>query len=100
MIERFNIEESIQTAKKPALVAFITAGHPTLDEFIKNLKAISKIADVIEIGIPFTDPLADGLSIQNSSLKALQSGASLVWTLDAIKAVSYTHLTLPTILRV
>ncbi|MFZ8952731.1 MAG: tryptophan synthase subunit alpha [Gammaproteobacteria bacterium] len=85
MIERFNIEESIQAAKKPALVAFITAGHPTLDQFIKNLKAISKIADVIEIGIPFTDPLADGLSIQNSSLKALQSGASLVWTLDAIK---------------
>jgi tryptophan synthase alpha chain len=68
-----------------ALVPYITAGFPTLDAFIPTLSAIAPHAACIEIGVPFTDPMADGATIQRSSHAALTNGASLAWILDQLR---------------
>ncbi len=51
----------------PALVAYLTAGFPTRERFREHLRAVAAAADVVEIGVPFTDPMADGVTIQRSS---------------------------------
>jgi tryptophan synthase alpha chain len=65
----------------PAVVAYLTAGYPGKDAFLAQLRAVAAAADVVEIGVPFTDPMADGLTIQRSSRIALENGASLRWLL-------------------
>jgi len=69
---------------RPALVPFITAGYPEPAEFISTLAAISEVSDVVEIGIPFSDPMADGMTIQRSSFVALQKGVSLQWIFEQL----------------
>jgi tryptophan synthase alpha chain len=65
----------------PALVAYLTAGYPSKALFIEHLRAIAAAADVVEIGVPFTDPMADGVTIQRSSQAALTQGVTLRWIL-------------------
>ncbi len=75
-------------AGRPAIVPFITAGYPEPKDFIATLKDIASVGDVVELGIPFSDPMADGMTIQRSSFVALQKGVSLKWIfaqLDAAK---------------
>ena len=64
-----------------ALVAYLTAGFPGRDTFTRDLQAIAGAADVVEIGVPFTDPMADGVTIQRASHAALAQGVSLRWIL-------------------
>jgi len=71
-------------AGRPALIPFITAGYPEPSDFIPTLKAIAKVGDVVELGIPFSDPMADGMTIQRSSFIALQKGVSLKWIFDQL----------------
>ena len=71
-------------AGRPALVPFITAGYPEPADFITTLKAIAETGDVVELGIPFSDPMADGMTIQRSSFEALQKGVSLKWIFDQL----------------
>ena len=83
------ITEAIRGAKaqgRPALVAYITAGFPTRSGFLEQLRAVSAAADVVEIGVPFTDPMADGTTIQRSSRAALAQGVSLRWILSELSA--------------
>jgi tryptophan synthase alpha chain len=68
----------------PALVAYVTAGFPTKAGFLKQLDTISVVADVIEVGVPFSDPMADGTTIQRSSRVALEQGVSLRWILEQL----------------
>ncbi|MBS0365942.1 MAG: tryptophan synthase subunit alpha [Proteobacteria bacterium] len=72
---------------EPALVAYLTAGFPTRAGFAASLRAIAGAADVVEIGVPFTDPMADGVTIQRASLAALQQGVSVKWILAELAAV-------------
>jgi tryptophan synthase alpha chain len=72
---------------RPALVAFLTAGFPRKQDFIAQLAAIGAAADVVEIGVPFSDPMADGMTIQRSSHVALQQGVSLAWILQTLAAL-------------
>jgi tryptophan synthase alpha chain len=74
-------------AGRPALVPFITAGYPEPSDFISTLKAISESGDVVELGIPFSDPMADGMTIQRSSFEALKKGVSLKWIFDQLDSV-------------
>ena len=74
-------------AGRPALVPFITAGYPEPGEFINTLKKVAQVGDVVELGIPFSDPMADGMTIQRSSFVALQNGVSLKWIFDELKMV-------------
>ena len=71
-------------AGRPALVPFITAGYPEPRDFIATLKDIASVGDVVELGIPFSDPMADGMTIQRSSFIALQKGVSLKWIFDQL----------------
>jgi tryptophan synthase alpha chain len=73
--------------ERVALAPFITAGFPSKERFSADLAAIAAEADLIEIGIPFTDPMADGVTIQRSSLAALAQGVSLKWILDTLKGM-------------
>jgi tryptophan synthase alpha chain len=68
-----------------ALVPFITAGYPEPADFVGTLKAVATVGDVVEIGIPFSDPMADGMTIQRSSFVALQKGVSLAWIFDELE---------------
>lgn len=68
---------------RSALVAFITAGDPTMEQSGALLNALPDAgADLIELGMPFSDPMADGPAIQASSLRALKAGMTLKKTLD------------------
>ena len=69
---------------RPALVPFITAGYPDPQDFIATLKAVAEVGDVVEVGIPFSDPMADGMTIQRSSFEALRKGVSLKWIFDQL----------------
>ena len=73
-------------AGRPALVPFITAGYPEPGDFISTLKAIAEVGDVVELGIPFSDPMADGMTIQRSSFVALQKGVSVEWIFEQLEA--------------
>jgi tryptophan synthase alpha chain len=73
---------------RPALVPFITAGYPEPADFIATLKDVASVGDVVELGIPFSDPMADGMTIQRSSFIALQKGVSLKWIFDQLDAVA------------
>jgi tryptophan synthase alpha chain len=72
---------------EPALVAFMTAGYPSRERFGEHLQSIAREADVIEIGVPFTDPMADGVTIQRASRAALAQGVSLRWILSELAAM-------------
>jgi len=70
------------------IVAYITAGDPSLDATLKFVLALAGAgADVIELGIPFSDPLADGPTIQRASERALKSGATLAGVLDLVRRI-------------
>ncbi len=71
-------------AGRPALVPFITAGYPDPATFVATLKAVAAQGDVVELGIPFSDPMADGMTIQRSSFEALRQGVSLKWIFDQL----------------
>jgi tryptophan synthase alpha chain len=70
---------------EPALIAYLTAGFPKREEFPAQLEAIAAAADVVEIGVPFTDPMADGVTIQRASLAALTQGVTLKWILAEVE---------------
>jgi tryptophan synthase alpha chain len=90
MSPREAISAAIRTAAakgEPALVAFLTAGYPSREKFREHLQAVAAGADVVEIGVPFTDPMADGVTIQRSSLAALAQGVSLRWIFSELEAM-------------
>src|SRR6516165_3092579 len=79
--------EELKAERRAALVTFITAGDPDLATSLAILRALPAAgADVIELGMPFTDPMADGPAIQLSSQRALKRGQSLGRTLDMVRA--------------
>lgn len=109
--------------KRAALVAYITAGYPTVEEavdillglenggagksFISQVKVAqgtiftdirSHIADIIELGIPFTDPIADGPTIQTANTKALENGVTLTTVLELVRTARSRGLQTPLML--
>jgi tryptophan synthase alpha chain len=86
---RDTLSEAVRAASKggePALVAFLTAGFPSKERFREHLQAVAAGADVVEIGVPFTDPMADGVTIQRSSHAALAQGVNLRWIFSELEA--------------
>jgi tryptophan synthase alpha chain len=76
-----------QAPGKTAIVAFITAGYPSREKFREHLTQIGNAADVVEIGVPFSDPMADGMTIQRSSREALAQGFTLRWLFAELTAM-------------
>ena len=75
------------TRGEPAIVAFMTAGFPQKEQFREHLLMVASESDVVEIGVPFTDPMADGMTIQRSSQAALKQGVSLKWILSELRGM-------------
>jgi tryptophan synthase alpha chain len=74
--------------EKKIFIPFLTAGYPDYDKFVDIVKMFDKIgAGVVEIGIPFSDPLADGRIIQNSSQAVLDKGINIDIILDLVKKI-------------
>lgn len=72
---------------RAGLVAFVTAGDPDYEMSLAILNALPKAgADVVELGMPFTDPMADGPAVQASSLRALHAGQNMKKTLELVRA--------------
>ncbi len=76
------------TRGEPALVAYLTAGFPRREHFREHLRRVASSADVVEIGVPFSDPMADGVTIQRSSREALAQGVSLGWILSELEMLA------------
>jgi tryptophan synthase alpha chain len=82
------ITELFQKKQKNILSIYFTAGHPGLNDTVPIIKALEKSGvDMIEIGMPFSDPMADGPVIQQSSLKALNNGMTLKILFEQLKDV-------------
>ncbi|NMM63646.1 tryptophan synthase subunit alpha [Clostridium sp. P21] len=78
----------LKEKEEKALIPFITAGDPNLDTTIDIVLAMEEAgADIIELGIPYSDPLADGVTIQASSNRALKNGAKIVKIMDTVKRI-------------
>lgn len=79
-----HLRQQATALNRPALVPYITAGYPSKQAFLDNLVAMSKLSGLIEVGVPFSDPMADGVTIQKSSKQALQQGVNLPWIIDTL----------------
>ncbi len=78
----------LRASAELGIVAYITAGDPSLDATLKYVLALAAAgADVIELGVPFSDPLADGPTIQRASERALKAGATLAGVLDLVRRI-------------
>jgi tryptophan synthase alpha chain len=73
--------------ERVAMVAFLTAGFPSKEHFARDLAELGAEADVVEIGVPFTDPMADGVTVQRSSYAALKQGVTLHWIIDTLRGL-------------
>ena len=80
------IEKKFKSLDRPALVNFITAGDPDHQTSLEAFKALAGAgADIIELGMPFTDPTADGSAIQKASERALAAGTNMKQTLSMVR---------------
>src|SRR5215210_7910288 len=83
--ERFT---QLRTAGKTGLVTYVTAGDPDLQRSADIIKRLDQAgADVLEIGVPFSDPLADGPVIQRATERALAAGVTLTGVLGMLKTI-------------
>jgi tryptophan synthase alpha chain len=75
---------ALRARGRTALIPYLTAGHPTPEASREALRRVAPLADIIEVGVPFSDPLADGPVIQRSTFRALEQGMTLARTLDLV----------------
>ncbi|KAI9480549.1 MAG: tryptophan synthase beta subunit-like PLP-dependent enzyme [Benjaminiella poitrasii] len=96
-----DLRQSFKKAKeqnRPAFVTFITAGYPTPKETVESMLALERGGtDVIELGIPFTDPLADGPTIQYASTESLKHNTDIPMCLQMVRDARAQGLTVPVI---
>lgn len=91
--------DALRAAGRKALIPFLTAGDPSLEATVPAMHAlVAAGADVIELGVPFSDPMADGPVIQRSSERAIARGAGLSWVLDAVRAFRAEDADTPVVL--
>jgi tryptophan synthase alpha chain len=89
----------LKAQQRAGFVPFITAGDPDFETSLAILKALPGAgADVIELGMPFSDPMADGPAVQASSLRALKAGGTMSRTLDLVREFRKTDTRTPVVL--
>lgn len=90
---------TLKAENRPALVTYITAGDTSFESSLEILKGLPAAgADVIELGMPFSDPMADGLAIQKATLRALGSGQTQARTLEMVRAFRQQDTETPLVL--
>lgn len=87
--------DRLRARRRAALVPYLTAGFPDRTASLAALRAADRWADILEVGVPFSDPVADGPTIQRSSHRALAAGMTLAGTLELIREA---HPTSPVVL--
>ena len=80
------VTSAIEGAGGAAICGYVTAGYPDLESFPDVLAAVARSADVVEVGVPFTDPMADGQTIQQASHRALSGGVNLDYVFDTLES--------------
>lgn len=91
--------EKLRAEGRGGLVTYLTAGDPDYDTSLKIITGLPAAgADIVEIGMPFTDPMADGPAIQAAALRALENGQTLAKTLDMAKALRDADADIPIVL--
>jgi tryptophan synthase alpha chain len=89
----------LKSEGRGGLVTFVTAGDPDFETSLALVKGLPAAgADLIELGMPFTDPMADGPAIQASSLRALKAGQRMTRTLELVRAFRATDADTPIVL--
>ena len=89
----------LKEQNRAALVTFVTAGDPNYDTSLAILKGLPQAgADVIELGMPFTDPMADGPAIQLANIRALAARQDLSKTLQMVRAFREDDQSTPLVL--
>src|SRR5690606_5634974 len=89
----------LKQQNRAALVTFVTAGDPTYAASLAILRGLPQAgADVIELGMPFTDPMADGPAIQLANIRALGNGQNLAKTLQMVRAFREGNQSTPLVL--
>lgn len=89
----------LKSENRKGLVTFVTAGDPNADISLSIIKSLPESgADFIEIGMPFSDPMADGPSIQDASIRALEKGMNMKGTLEILQKFRSTNSETPVIL--
>jgi len=89
-----SIQELFQKKDKKLLSIYFTCGYPKLDDTTKVISALEESGvDFIEVGLPYSDPLADGPTIQESSQKALENGINLDIIFEQLKTIKGTNKT-------
>ncbi|MGH7591967.1 MAG: tryptophan synthase subunit alpha [Gemmatimonadales bacterium] len=76
--------ERLRRRRQVALIPYLTAGYPDRNTSLEALRLAAAFGDIVEIGVPFSDPLADGPVIQRSSFQALDRGMTLAGTLELV----------------
>jgi tryptophan synthase alpha chain len=80
--------DDLRASGELGIIAYITAGDPSFEATLKYVLALAEAgADVIELGVPFSDPLADGPTIQRASERALKGGATLAGVLELVRRI-------------
>lgn len=83
--------QDLKTAKKCGFIAYITAGDPHLNATPGLVATLEKSGvDIVELGVPFSDPLADGATIQAAASRAIDAGASVAGVLESIRVIRKT----------
>jgi tryptophan synthase alpha chain len=78
----------LKTQGRKAFIAYLTAGDPHLDATVELVVAMAEAGvDVIELGVPFTDPMADGPAIQAACMRGLASGTTVKGVLEAVRRI-------------
>ncbi len=94
LMSKTSLQEKILSARQEgrlALLPFLPAGFPSKQQFWQEIKALDDHgADIIEIGIPFSDPMADGPVVDQASQKSLSQGVNISWLLDNLKQLRST----------
>ena len=96
-MERYeNLFEQLNARKEGAFVPFVTLGDPSPEQSLKIIDTLIEAgADALELGIPFSDPLADGPTIQNAALRAFASGVTPTQCFEMLAAIRQKHPTIP-----
>src|ERR1043165_9394064 len=81
----------LKARRRTALIPYLTAGYPDPGASAEALRAADEVSDVLDVGVPFSDPLADGPTIQRSTFEALRQGMTLAGTLALIERARLTR---------
>jgi tryptophan synthase alpha chain len=87
-----------QRTKSAAVMPYFTLGYPDLDRSLSIIKAIALHSDLLELGVPFSDPIADGPTIQRSTQVALEQGANTTWCLHGVRELRKAGVDTPILL--